>query len=309
MTARPAAALQVQTDRGGSSPPSCSARETALVVINLRLTAAVHQSPEQDAMGRSWYGYDSARTERELWAQNRGVYGFNTTKIEAERFATMSYRGQILLVAAITSWEYFTDPASGVLKKALIGDVLSADDRVHEILTAHTVPSARNPVGYFEDQQWGLSDTDGEYPGLLEAGDGAVSHGQGWQSDPVQRKHVEDAAQDRLMAHYVDRRWQVEDTRFGSSYDAVARRGDEVVYLEAKGTQTDGASVLVSSGEVNHARAHPGQCVMGVLSQINCDASGAIDPTSGVFKIMPFEPDADALLATAYRWALPTQDE
>jgi len=124
------------------------------VVINLRLGDVVHIEPESDSMGRSWYGHDSSRTDDELWEQNRRVYGFDEGRIDAERFATISYRGEILLVAAITGWESFEDPVSGVWKKALIGDVLGPGDEARDVLMEQTVPRARNPVGYFDDERW-----------------------------------------------------------------------------------------------------------------------------------------------------------
>lgn len=288
------------------------------MVINFRLGDVVTTDPGQDAMGRSWWGYDPDRSKAELWAQNRGVYGLGTTRLEEERYASLSYRGEVLLVAEITGWEPFTDPGSGVVKKALVGDVLDESHPVSRAFRAQTVPAVRNPVGYFDDEDWGagrtgVAGTDASAgasaavgsEGATDAPRRAHSGGQGWQSDPERRKQVEDAAQDRLMAHFVEQGYEVEDTRFGNSYDAVARRADEVVYLEAKGTETVGAAVLVSAGEVEHARSHPGQCVMGVLSDIRFDADGVLDPGSAEFRMLPFEPAAEALTPTGYRWSLP----
>jgi hypothetical protein len=48
-------------------------------------------------------------------------------------------------------------------------------------------------------------------------------------------------------------------------YDAEAARGVEQIYLEAKGTQSIGDSVIVTRNEVNHARQHPGLCRTAVV--------------------------------------------
>lgn len=292
--------------RGPRLDPARHVAETARVVINSRLGDRVETDPAADSMGRSWYGYEPTCSPADLWNQNRGVYGFAIDKIEAERFASISYRGDVLVVADLSDWEWFVDPTSGVWRKALIGDVLGPGDAAYDVLITQTVPSARNPIGYFDDEGWGVAEVTARRPRRAPGGNGpSRPSGQGWQSDPVRRKQVEDAAQDRLMAHYVSEGWEVEDTRFGHSYDAVARRGEETVYLEAKGTETRGAEVLVSAGEVNHARAHLGQCVMGVLSDIRFDAEGNLDADSGTFRMMAFEPAYGSLTPTGYRWSLP----
>lgn len=238
-----------------------------------------------------------------MWAQNRGRYAFSQQRVEAERFATLSYRGKIVVVAALTDWEPFEDYERGIWKKALIGVVLGPGDPAYDVLRERIVPPGRAAFVYLDDAEWGVADVE-----ATTAVDGPTrASAQGWQSDPVRRKQVEDAAQDRLMEHYRDHGWTVTDTRFGNPYDAVARRAGEVVFLEAKGTETAGAGVLVSIGEVKHAREHPGQCVMGVLSGIRFGPDGQVDPESGTFRMLPFNPADDALVVTGYQWRLPEE--
>lgn len=129
--------------------------------------------------------------------------------------------------------------------------------------------------------------------------------GQNWQNDPVRRKAVEDHAQQRLEQHYRDKRWKVEDVRYGNSFDAQATKGTQVRYLEAKGTETDGKSVIVSKGEVNFARKHPGECVLGILSGIQFHADGSLDETSGHLDIHPWDPDTGVLEPTRFNWSPP----
>ncbi|MEO3939310.1 DUF3883 domain-containing protein [Dermatophilaceae bacterium Soc4.6] len=126
--------------------------------------------------------------------------------------------------------------------------------------------------------------------------------GQGWQLDSVKRKVIEDAAQTRLMEHFEGQGWVVRDTRFGNPFDATATRNGEIRYLEAKGTVSAGSSVLVTSGEVDHARRHPGECIMGVLSDVAFLPGGEIDPTAGNFRLLSWDPDAGDLVAQGYSW-------
>jgi hypothetical protein len=57
---------------------------------------------------------------------------------------------------------------------------------------------------------------------------------QGWQMDPARRKKVEDAAQDRLMAHYRERGWTVRNVRLGNPYDAIATKNDRTLCLRLR---------------------------------------------------------------------------
>jgi hypothetical protein len=138
-------------------------------------------------------------------------------------------------------------------------------------------------------------------------GSGSSGHrgdGQGWQSDPVLRKAVEDAAQDRLERHYRDDLgWHVEDVRYEQrGFDALATKDGEELYLEAKGTLNDGVTVGVSRNEVNFARSNPGRCVMGILSNIRRVEEHAIDPDSGLFRVLDWDPDSGDLEPTDFDW-------
>ena len=130
---------------------------------------------------------------------------------------------------------------------------------------------------------------------------------QGWQADPLKRRLAEDHTQDLLEKHYRQMRWKVADTRRGNPFDAIATKGKQTRYLEAKGTETDGASVLVTPGEVKFARSHPGECVIGIVSGIKFLAGGALDSRSGKLATHDWDPDSGGLVPTAYTWAPPAR--
>jgi hypothetical protein len=109
-------------------------------------------------------------------------------------------------------------------------------------------------------------------------------------ADPVPRKKVEDAAQDWLMKHFRERKWRVRDVRFGNPYDAIATKDGRTLWLEAKGTETSGSTVIVSRGEVKWARDHPGDCVLGILSDVVFRPDGEVDPASGNVPGLHVEP-------------------
>lgn len=132
----------------------------------------------------------------------------------------------------------------------------------------------------------------------------APGGGQGHQTLTAIRIKIEMAAQNRLMAHFESEGWTVEDTHLTHPYDAKAIRGREVCYLEAKGTQSNGATVIVTKGEVDHARNNPGRCVIGIWSGITFDGDD-VDELSGDFRVMPFEPRYEELTAKTFDWTTP----
>ena len=104
-----------------------------------------------DSMGRTWVGYDPERTDVELWAQNRGRYAFSERRLDDLTFAALAYRGAIKVVAAVTGWERFADLKRGVMKRALIGEVLGPGDPVYDSLHGRVLSmTGQNPIAYFD---------------------------------------------------------------------------------------------------------------------------------------------------------------
>ncbi|MBT2565905.1 DUF3883 domain-containing protein [Arthrobacter sp. ISL-85] len=274
------------------------------MVINIRLSDRT-TAKSDDPLDRDWYGYDPGATPEQLWASNRGDWFLDAKRIARERWAALNYEGRVVLVAELNDpdHEIVTGTATGKPKKALRGRVLPDGHPLHEVLMGTWVdyaPGSRNSILYGADPEVdGLMDAD-----LPEAWDLPGAVGQGLQMDAVVRKAIENAAQNRLMRYYRDFGWTVTDTRHNRPYDAVAVRGDERIYLEAKGTQIRGDSVIVTRNEVNHARQHPGLCMMGVWSGMRM-TEGVVDPEAGVFRVLPFNPDDGQLLPRDFDWTLP----
>ena len=128
---------------------------------------------------------------------------------------------------------------------------------------------------------------------------------QRWQVDPHKRKLVEDHAQALLERRFRHKGWKVADTRRGNPFDAVATKGKKTRYLEAKGTERDDASILVTPREVRYARDHLGECVIGIVSGIRFQPDGALDPSSGTLATHNWDPDGGVLKPAGYTWAPP----
>lgn len=130
--------------------------------------------------------------------------------------------------------------------------------------------------------------------------------GRGREPAPARHRAVEEAAWERLAQHFRADGWQVEDTRTTQPYDAVATRGPQTRYLTATGTQTAADHVLVTEEEIEHARAHPDACVLGVLAGVVLDEAGDAVPGTGHLRVLPWDPDAGTLTPATYRYAPPS---
>jgi hypothetical protein len=136
---------------------------------------------------------------------------------------------------------------------------------------------------------------------------GSASRGQGWMRVVEQRLAIERAAMEAAARHYEAAGYVVEDVHVHESFDLCCRRGDEEIHVEVKGTTTEGDDVLLTSGEVRHARLTP-QAALFVLSRLRIGLAGgglvAItgDPPVIIDPWVPAEHDLEAL---SYRYTLP----
>ena len=274
------------------------------MVINIRLRART-TADSDDPLGRDWYGYDPQASPEQLWEHNRGDYALAEGNIARERWAALNHQGKVVLVAELHGLKYELLQTKPRNKKALVGKVLSAGHPIYEALIETRVEyTSRNSISYSRDPE---TAADLEIDLWRQRREPELS-GQGLQMEAEIRRMIEDAAQERLMIHYRDLGWSVTDTRLNRPYDAVAVRGTEQIYLEAKGTQTAGQSVIVTRNEVEHARKNPGQCFIGIWSGMRL-TEGGVDPAAGTFVVLPFSPADQDLSPRDYDWTLPGNSE
>lgn len=278
-----------------------SVLDTHFMVIHIKLIGPTIAA-DDDPLGRTWFGYDADATPEDLWDNNRGDYRLDAGRIAGERWAALNYQGSVVLVAELNGPKY--EVLTGMPKapkKALLGHVLRPGNSVHDALIGTSVAyDSRNSIQYGLDPL--LAATVDEDP--RELWDRPESDGQGLQMDIAVRQAIEDAAQDRLMRYYRERGWTVTDTRLNRPYDAVAVKGTEEIYLEAKGTQSAGHSVILTRNEVDHARKHPGQCRIGVWSGMRL-MDGVVDSEAGSFRVFALNPEDRDLRPRDFDWTLP----
>jgi Domain of unknown function (DUF3883) len=78
--------------------------------------------------------------------------------------------------------------------------------------------------------------------------------GQGFRTSPKANRAVERHAVERAVAYYEGRGFKV--VEHGKPFDLEATKDGETIYVEVKGTTTDGRSVLLSRNEVIHFQTH-----------------------------------------------------
>lgn len=278
--------------------------DTEFMVIHIKLSDRTIADSD-DPLGRAWYGYDPGAAPAELWENNRGDWRLLAERVAEERWVALNYKGRVVLVAELEDPAYEVLPGARRPKKALLGRVLPEGHPVRgALMRREVVYSSRNSIQYDPTPELdGLVGSDFMMALDAEALDRPGAAGQGLQMDPAVRKAIEDAAQDRLMNYYRDRGWAVTDTRQNRPYDAVADKGTERTYLEAKGTQSRGDSVIVTRNEVDHARQHAGVCVIGIWSDMKL-VDGVVDRGAGDFRVLPFSPDDQDLRPRDFDWML-----
>ncbi len=131
------------------------------------------------------------------------------------------------------------------------------------------------------------------------------SDGQGFGLSQPQRKAVELRAMQVAISKYKELGWVIEDMSSTQSYDLLAIKNNEKRFIEVKGTTGNGDSVLLTNGELQHARNNTGYSVLIVISGIILQRDGKDWIASGGnirYHQDPWNPEDDVLEPTQFRY-------
>lgn len=113
---------------------------------------------------------------------------------------------------------------------------------------------------------------------------GKARRGQGLQLDQAARVAIERRAVAVATKYLADEGYAVTDVGATESYDLDARRGEQRLYVEVKGTTTVWSSdseIILTKNEVDlHLREHPNNMLL-IVSRIVLDRSAAPPSASG----------------------------
>ncbi|WP_424190509.1 MrcB family domain-containing protein [Actinokineospora sp. G85] len=124
--------------------------------------------------------------------------------------------------------------------------------------------------------------------------------GQGLRLSPEERLAIERHAVALTTTHLTTQGYTVVDVGATESYDLDARRGDEHLYVEVKGTTSAGLEVILTHNEVQlNAAKHP-HTMLIVVHSITLGPTAA---TGGTLRaIHPWLADPAALTPISYRY-------
>lgn len=135
---------------------------------------------------------------------------------------------------------------------------------------------------------------------------GRPVRGQGFRLSVADRFAIERHAMDRACRYLTSLGWAVEDVGAKRPYDIDATRGDQQLFVEVKGTTSDGSEVLLTHGEVVlHRREFP-KTMLLVVHSINLMKGDPPVASGGALRVIDgFSPDPADLTPIAYRYTPP----
>jgi Domain of unknown function (DUF3883) len=143
---------------------------------------------------------------------------------------------------------------------------------------------------------------------VVEAIERQQAKGHGFQLDSTLRKALENYAMDVAKEYFANKGYECDDHSTNCPYDLLCSREREVLYVEVKGTLTDGAEIILTRGEVEFARRHQGQMVLVILHSIEVSNlnKGIILGGGKRTLIRPWSVDQGDLMAVSYKYRLPS---
>jgi hypothetical protein len=144
--------------------------------------------------------------------------------------------------------------------------------------------------------------------GVVDELEKGLAGGQGFVLDSKVRQALEGYAMDAAKRHYKGLGYRWEDLSKTCPYDLRCSKGNDVVYVEVKGTQTDGVEIILTPGEVEFARRHKGQMALFILHSIHVAAGEGGPVLSGGerYLIQPWDVDLGTLKPVSFKYEVPS---
>ncbi|MEV0709251.1 MrcB family domain-containing protein [Nocardia aurea] len=135
---------------------------------------------------------------------------------------------------------------------------------------------------------------------------GRSKSGQGFRLNVDEKDAIEKHSVDLATAYFEGLGYTVTNTGLGNPYDLIATRGDEMLYVEVKGTMSSGEQIIVTRGEVEHHLKHYPDNALVVVDSIMLDrSSGAPVAYGGNVEVtQPWEINVSALTVISYKYKL-----
>jgi hypothetical protein len=98
--------------------------------------------------------------------------------------------------------------------------------------------------------------------------------GQGFKVDPQVRRTIDKYAMRRAKLFFRNLGFKVDDVHRNHPFDLRCIKGAQELHVEVKGTQTTGEKVLLTPGEVKHARENADKAALYILRKVRVSKRG-----------------------------------
>jgi hypothetical protein len=76
-----------------------------------------------------------------------------------------------------------------------------------------------------------------------------------------------------------------ENTAKFNPYDYICEKGGKHFFVEVKGTQTEGKTLILTRGEVEHIRSHTDECILVLVRSVIVSGKGTIRVSGGTAEV------------------------
>ncbi|PYJ48409.1 MAG: hypothetical protein DME87_13070 [Verrucomicrobia bacterium] len=128
----------------------------------------------------------------------------------------------------------------------------------------------------------------------------------GFQSNAAIRRAVEKFAMDKAHSILVGTGYKnLKDTAKFKPYDYTCERDGKDFFVEVKGTQTPGKTLILTSGEVEHIGSHADQCILVLVHSVSVSGKRTIRVSGGATEVKEsWKLRPDDLSPIQYAWTV-----
>jgi len=132
----------------------------------------------------------------------------------------------------------------------------------------------------------------------------------GFQSNPAIRRAIENFAMNEARSALVDRHYvKFTNTSKSKPYDYTCERDGKTFFVEVKGMQTLGKTLILTRGEVQHITSHTHECILVLVHSVKVSATdsrnGNVHVSGGTTEIKEsWKLRANDLKPIQYAWTV-----
>jgi hypothetical protein len=128
----------------------------------------------------------------------------------------------------------------------------------------------------------------------------------------IEKEAMEIAVEYLLDEYLLDGDWEIFDVSAKESFDLLCRRKDglQELYVEVKGTASDGKEIILTPNEVKHARDNYPNTALVIISnlKVSSDSSGKLRVEGGKIQMLsPWQPEQESLTPIGFKYSIKTR--